>query len=238
MKHTCKKAAALGAAAAAAAAYSFLPSQAGKLNHRIRTKSGRIVSRSAGLSDRVLYLTFDDGPHPVYTARLLDLLGKYQIKAAFFVVAKTAGEHPDLIKRMAEEGHTIGLHSYEHRSAMVQTPGYTAMDFRKSIKTMERLSVRPSLYRPPWGHVNWFTLREIKRYGLKKVLWDVMAQDWEGDSDAQEMQYKLLKKAGPGSIICLHDGRGENHAPQRMIEALEKTIPIWLEEGYNFEALK
>lgn len=219
------------AAGLAAAGYSFLPSQCGKLNHRLkkRTKSN---------TEKVLYLTFDDGPHPIYTAKLLDILAAYEIKATFFVVGRSAEENPELIRRMITEGHTVGLHSYEHRSAMVQTPSYTRRDFEKSIRALKDLGVEPVLYRPPWGHVNWITLRMIRKFGLTKVLWDVMVQDWTADSSEILLQYKLLKRARACSIICLHDGRGRRGAPLRMLEALEKTIPVWLEEGYRFRKLQ
>lgn len=225
------------AAGLAAAGYSFLPSQGGKFSDRLKKKVVRAADRAAGGTEKVLYLTFDDGPHPVYTAKLLDVLMAYDIKATFFVVGKSAEEYPELIGRMRAEGHTVGLHSYEHKSAMLQTPAYTRSDFEKSINTLRKLGVEPVLYRPPWGHVNWVTLHMIKKYGLTKVLWDVMVQDWTADSSEVLLQYKLLKRSREGSIICLHDGRGRCSAPARMLEALEKTIPVWLEEGYQFKAL-
>ncbi len=220
-------------AALAAAGYSLLPSQGGKMSDRLKKR----VVRTADRTEKVLYLTFDDGPHPVYTAKLLDMLMDYDIKATFFVVGKFAEEYPELIGRMKAEGHTIGLHSYEHKSAMLQTPSYTRSDFEKSINVLRKLGIEPVLYRPPWGHVNWVTLHMIRKYGLRKVLWDVMVQDWAKDSSEVLLQYKLLKRSREGSVICLHDGRGRCSAPARMLEALEKTIPVWLEEGYQFKAL-
>ena len=139
---------------------------------------------------------------------------------------------------MKEEGHLIGLHSLEHKSAMVQTPMYTNREFKKSMKIMADLHVDVRYYRPPWGHVNLFTLMNLKKYNLKKVIWHVMAEDWEADTSDEEIQYKLLKRTGKGDVICLHDGRGKSpDAPERTIAALEKTIPIWLEEGYQFKLL-
>ena len=142
---------------------------------------------------------------------------------------------------MEQEGHTIGLHSLQHKSAMIQTPSYTRWDFAKSLEIMEDLGIAVQYYRPPWGHVNWFTLWQMNAYGLKKVLWDVMAEDWKEDTDIEKMQYILLKKAENGSIICLHDGRGDGpvqkEAPLRMIKTLEQTIPVWIEDGYQFKTI-
>lgn len=223
-----KQKASLAFAAAAVAGYSYIPSLCGKAKY----------FSMVGEKDKNLYLTFDDGPSAEYTGKLLDLLKEYDVKASFFVVARSAQAHPDLIKRMKEEGHLIGLHSLEHKSAMVQTPMYTNREFKKSMKIMADLHVDVRHYRPPWGHVNLFTLMNLKKYNLKKVIWHVMAEDWEADTSDEEIQYKLLKRTGKGDVICLHDGRGKSpDAPERTIAALEKTIPIWLEEGYQFKLL-
>lgn len=238
---------ALLAAGAAAASYSYLPSQLGKLNRKIERYAERSAEPLQG-TDLVLYLTFDDGPHPVYTVKLLNLLQKYNIKGSFFVVGKFAEENPDLVLRMTEEGHTVGLHSYYHKSAMIQGADEVRQDMKRCIAALADLGIRPKYYRPPWGHVNWFSLKEIKERGMKKVLWDVMAEDWEENADEETIQYKLLKRASSGDIICLHDRQADEDekdeteakrepSPLKMIAALEKTIPLWIEEGYRFEVL-
>lgn len=210
-----------------AAAYSYLPTVAGKLKYRTAPKE----------EEKKLYLTFDDGPSSSYTGELLELLKRYDVKASFFVVAESAARHPELIERMKAEGHLIGLHSLAHNSAMLQTPADTARDFEKSVNIMKALGVEPEYYRPPWGHVNLCTRKCLRDYKLKKELWHVMAQDWERDASEELIQYKLLKRTKRGSVICLHDGRGKDGAPGRMIGALQKTIPIWLEEGYRFHRI-
>lgn len=214
------------AAALAAAAYSFLPSQVGKWKYLT----------DQGERQKNIYLTFDDGPGP-HTGQLLDLLREYRIPAAFFVVGESAESYPELIIRMRDEGHLIGLHSLQHKSAMLQTPAQTRRDLEESLQILQKLGVNPRYYRPPWGHVNAETLRQLKKRGLTKVLWHVMAQDWLSDTTAEEIQYKLLKRTGRGDIICLHDGRGKNDAPARMLEALAATIPVWLAEGWQFRRL-
>lgn len=243
------------AAAAAAAGYSYLPSQAGKIRQSTKRRRREFHEAENSLNgEKVIYLTFDDGPHPIYTEKLLDVLSAYQIKGTFFVVGKYAEDHPELIARMQAEGHVIGLHSYSHTSAMVQTASKTREDFEKGINALKRCGVAPELYRPPWGHVNWFTLKQLRRSEMRLVLWDVMAEDWEADADEMRMQRKLLKRTGPGDIVCLHDRQADgflaeaetapyseihlNLPPIRMISALEKTIPLWLEQGYRFEVIR
>lgn len=183
---------------------------------------------------KFLSLTFDDGPDKKYTGELLDLLKKYNIKATFFVVAKFAEENYELIKRMEEEGHTIGLHSLEHKNALLNGPLYTNKEFEESLKIMNKINVNIKSFRPPWGHLNLLTIRNLKKFNLNLVLWDVIIGDWKADITSDEISRRLLSQSKNKSIICLHDGRGKNEAPKRTIEALEKTIPVWIEEGYKF----
>lgn len=183
---------------------------------------------------KFLSLTFDDGPDKKYTGELLDLLKKYNIKATFFVVAKFAEENYELIKRMEEEGHTIGLHSLEHKNALLNGPLYTNKEFEEGLKIMDKINVNIKSFRPPWGHLNLLTIRNLKKFNLNLVLWDVIIGDWKADITSDEISRRLLSQSKNKSIICLHDGRGKNEAPKRTIEALEKTIPVWIEEGYKF----
>lgn len=206
--------------------YSIMPTYLYKFQHKLIKKNK--------INKKVLYLTFDDGPDEKYTSHLLDLLKKYNVKATFFMVATFAKENPIIVNRVKEEGHLIGLHSLEHKNALFQSKSYTSYDFEQSVKIMKELGVNLKYYRPPWGHFNIFTNYEVKKHNLDKVLWDVMAQDWEGNATADDICDKLLRRSKNGSIICLHDGRGENDAPLRTIKALEKAIPIWKKEGYKF----
>lgn len=183
---------------------------------------------------KFLSLTFDDGPDKKYTGELLDLLKKYNIKATFFVVAKFAEENYELIKRMEEEGHTIGLHSLEHKNALLNGPLYTNKEFEESLKIMNKINVNIKSFRPPWGHLNLLTIRNLKKFNLNLVLWDVIIGDWKADITSDEISRRLLSQSKNKSIICLHDGRGKNEAARRTIEALEKTIPVWIKEGYKF----
>lgn len=188
--------------------------------------------------DKIKYkymcLTFDDGPDEKYTEQLLNLLKKYNIKATFFTVATFAKNNSNIIERMKSEGHTIGLHSLEHKNGLITSPVYTDKDFKDCLDIMKKLNVKVKFFRPPWGHLNLKTLSNLKKYNLKLVLWDVIIGDWKANITSDEIADRLLKEAKDKSIICLHDGRGENEAPLRTIQALEKTLPIWLKEGYKF----
>ncbi len=206
--------------------YSIVPTYIYKLQYKVNNRNKK--------DKKELYLTFDDGPEKNYTPLILNLLKKYDVKATFFVVASFAKNNPDIIKRMKKEGHCIGLHSYEHKNALIKSKHYTKYDFDESIKVMNDLNIDVKYYRPPWGHCNIFTNYEVRRHNLIKILWDVMAEDWEANTTSNIISEKLLKRSKNGSIICLHDGRGKNEAPSRTLQALEKVIPIWKEQGYKF----
>ena len=181
-----------------------------------------------------IMLTFDDGPDPIYTGQLLDLLERYEIKATFFTVGSFARSNPELIRRMSAAGHTVGIHSYTHKSAYLMSASGVRRDLDTSVSVLKRLGIHPRFYRPPWGHTTRALISSAKSRGLMPVYWNVMAQDWKRNISSDEIAMRLLKRTSDGSIVCLHDGRGKNHAPGRTIEALEKVLPRWIEEGYCF----
>ena len=99
------------------------------------------------------------------------------------------------------------------------------------------IGISPQYFRPPWGVVNWASLRQIRARHLRLVLWDVMAQDWKRSMTPDEIARRLRLRAYPGAVICLHDGRGNAGAPGRTIQALQTLLPQWLEQGFRFQTL-
>lgn len=189
-------------------------------------------------ADKQVMLTFDDGPEPRYTERLLEVLAKNHVHAVFFVVAKKAAEHPRTIRRILEGGHQVGLHALEHKSAWCKGWRCTKRDFEKSLSILDGLGCKVHYYRPPWGHFNLASLLYAKKHRLKIMLWTVMAQDWEQGSTSQRVLRRLLSRTKNGSVICLHDsgeGSGEKDgAPLATIDALSKFLPAMSMDGYEF----
>ncbi len=185
-----------------------------------------------------LVLTFDDGPDPVYTRNLLDVLKDENIKATFFVVAGNAALYPALISRMQAEGHSIALHSLHHRHALLCSYRYMKHDFSKSLEILRNMNCDIRFYRPPWGARNLLTPLLLKRHQLKLVLWDVMVGDWKSDFAPQELADRIQAKVFDGAILCLHDGcekyGGAKGAPFNTIDALKLVLPRLKEEGYQF----
>ena len=103
---------------------------------------------------------------------------------------------------------------------------------------MEKMGIDVKEYRPPWGHLNLMSLYCIRKMHLQLIFWDVMAQDWSAKETADSICNKILRRVFPGAVICLHDGRGENGAPGRTIEALKKAIPMLKAQGYEFRRIE
>lgn len=213
--------------------YGLLPSEGMKYLWKRRSRK----KWKDGRSEKRLYLTFDDGPSREYTGQLLDLLKRYGIRATFFVVGEFAGKNRELIKRMKEEGHLVGIHSICHANALFRGRRFIRRDLEQSMETMKEMGCNIRCYRPPWGHLNLWTLYYCKRWDLKLTFWDVMAHDWSAKETAGTIEKKLLKRVFPGAVICLHDGRGATGAPGRTIEALRSALPVLIGQGYSFERM-
>lgn len=187
-----------------------------------------------------LALTFDDGPHPRYTPQLLDLLKKHDAKATFFVLGSMAERYPDLIRRMHEEGHQVGIHNYTHKSNWILFPWSVRTDHvHRTADIVEKIiGVRPTYYRPPWGIINVFDLSLRKKYHI--ILWSVMVSDWrsKGPADVIRMRDQLLRECKGGSVVLLHDS-GETlgaqpEAPKYMLQALDEVLTRLKPQGMRF----
>lgn len=204
-------------------------------NYYCRNICGR-VTRSFS-SNNEIALTFDDGPDRLYTLRLLQLLKKENVKATFFMVADKIPENMDIVRKVIEDGHTIGVHSMRHRSAWLSFPWDTWMDFRRALKIFDSQGIPVKFFRPPWGTFNLFTLWFAMKNGLKTVFWNVEVKDWSGSTSVDDIEKNLMMEIKPGCIVDLHDSGGADGAPGRTISALENVIPELKASEYQFISL-
>lgn len=195
------------------------------------------ISRNARINQSI-YLTFDDGVDEKYTKEVLKVLKKNNVPATFFIVAGFAEKHPEIVQAIKADNHTIGLHSLSHKNEILQMPWDVKKDFSQSMSILKKLGISPKFFRPPWGHFSLSGIKEFKKLNLTPVLWNVIVGDWKSDISSREIADKLIKNTTMGDIICLHDGRGENEAPKRTVEALEIVIPIWKSRGFSFGTLE
>ncbi|MFC5452466.1 polysaccharide deacetylase family protein [Paenibacillus aestuarii] len=187
-----------------------------------------------GENSQEVAFTFDDGPNPVYTPLLLDLLRKYGVKATFFVLGEKAAAYPELIRRMQREGHLIGVHNYTHRMNILMPPWVVRQDVKRSADVIKSITgKRPHYYRPPWGIFSLPDLLLIKRYTF--TIWSVMSFDWRRDTAEKKLKDKLMRQLAytlnlkkEGAIVLLHDcgntWGADSEAPKYMLLALEKVL--------------
>lgn len=209
--------------------YAFLP---GLIS---RTFGFRVFKR--GRASRDISLTFDDGPDPKYTPLLLDLLARYNAKATFFVVGANAEKHPELLRRMSDEGHIIGIHNYVHKSNWIMRPKEVRRQIHRTSEIIrDATGETPIFYRPPWGIVNLF---DFSRLGyLQIILWSAMFGDWRARVGVERLTKRMLKKLRPGEVLLLHDCGttlgADQDAPAHMLQALECYMQAGREKGYRF----
>ncbi|EKN64779.1 polysaccharide deacetylase [Neobacillus bataviensis LMG 21833] len=191
--------------------------------------------RSKPASSNIAF-TFDDGPDPSYTPLLLDLLKEYRIKATFFVLGSKAEKYPELILRMHQEGHLIGLHNFVHTSNWLMFPWTIRRELAYSASIVGKITgVRPVYYRPPWGLLNLIDFFSLKPY--KIILWSVMVGDWKRKAGSETIRERLLKKIKKGDIILLHDSGdtpgADEDAPMNTINALKDVLGLLANKGYT-----
>jgi peptidoglycan-N-acetylglucosamine deacetylase len=203
----------------------------------IRKRNDRITRRVN--VPGAIALTFDDGPDPMYTGQLLDVLSKHGVKATFFVVGSKVEKYPELVERMKREGHTIGIHHYTHVSSWFLTPFQLKKQLEQSHMVIEQVTLeKPIYYRPPWGHFNVFTLWLSRDYEV--VLWSHIFQDWKVKNSGDLLE-RMKEADHDSSIFVLHDSGttfgADEKAPHYMIESLDAFLEDALKKQIRFTHL-
>ena len=201
-----------------------------------RRRSVRQLLRSMG--EREIILTFDDGPSPQYTPALLDVLRQNGVPAVFLVTAENARQNPALVRRMAAEGHLVGLHGLRHKNPWLWGlwPLNARRDVVEGAHVLRDLGIAPAFFRPAWGRLNPFTAYYARRAGLPLLFWDVMAEDWRTDATAFSIEQRLRARCGGKAVVCLHDAghHGRSACPAQTTAALCAFIPSRVRQGWRF----
>ena len=188
-------------------------------------------------SEKVIYLTFDAGYENGCTAKILDVLQKHQVKAAFFLVGNYIEKNADLVRRMVKEGHIVGNHTMHHydMSKLSDKASFTRelTDLEALYKTATGMDM-PKFYRPPQGIYSEENLRMAKELGYKTVFWSLAYVDWNNDSQPSHEQAfsKLLPRIHNGAVVLLHS------TSQTNAEILDELLTKWEEMGYTFGTLE
>ncbi len=182
-------------------------------------------------------LTFDDGPHPDYTPRLLDELHRFDIKATFFVVGKAVEQHPALMRRIVAEGHTVGSHTYTHSEPKYTSAAKLLDEVHRSLALIEDLtSQRPTLFRPPKGKLSLAKTLGLWKLRQTIVLWNQDPRDFRAALPAGILPWVASYRPTRGDIVLLHDTHPHcipaietlAHAVQQYGLGLFATVDEWL----------
>ena len=180
---------------------------------------------------KVIYLTFDDGPHEIATPFVLDQLKQYNAKASFFCIGKNVAAHPDIFARINEEGHTAGNHTYNHLNGWKTTDETYLADIAATAEL-----VPSNLFRPPYGRIKRSQLKKLRTANpkLQTVMWDVLSGDFDTNLTPDGCLAYVLYHTRPGSIVLFHDSA---KAWDRMQYALPRMLEHFSREGYMFRAI-
>ena len=177
---------------------------------------------------KIVYITFDDGPTPDVTEQILEVLDKYSVKASFFCCGQNADANPELLKKIADEGHTIGYHSYSHKDILKTK----SSDWLADVERKSALS-DVKLFRPPYGRILFRHYRSLKsRY--KFVFWDVMSYDYDVTRSPESIMSLLDKSVRDGSVVVFHD---KEKCKYNTLAVLPQFIELMKSKGYSFGVL-
>jgi peptidoglycan/xylan/chitin deacetylase (PgdA/CDA1 family) len=180
---------------------------------------------------RCIYLTFDDGPIPIVTPFVLNILKKYDAKATFFCIGDNVRKHPDVFEQVKNAGHAIGNHTYNHLRGW-KTEDQTYLDnFLQADKLLNT-----NLFRPPYGRIkrSQAKLLQEAKPGLELIMWSVLSGDFDLKLKPEKCLDNVLKNTRGGDIVLFHDSL---KAQERMEYALPRALEHWSREGYSFEVL-
>ncbi len=191
--------------------------------------------------EKVIYLTFDDGPHPEITAWVMDELKKHQIKATFFCVGENLKKHTETAKQLLTEGHQIGNHTMHH----IKGWKHKNNDYLRDIQSCEteirdiheQLDIKKAqsrLFRPPYGQIKPSQIKLLRTKGYEIIQWSDLSCDYDKRLDCEKSLSALVKNAKPGSIVVFHDSEKAEH---QLKQILPSYLEAMLAEGFTFETL-
>jgi peptidoglycan/xylan/chitin deacetylase (PgdA/CDA1 family) len=188
------------------------------------------AARPAG----VVYLTFDDGPTPAYTPRVLALLARHRARATFFVVGRNAATWPGLVRRELAAGHGVGNHTWSHRRLTGLRGGRLQAEVGAASAAIRRATGSgPRCLRPPYGTVDAASAYQVRALGLRLVLWDVDSNDWRRPG-AGVIAGRVLSRVRSGDVVLFHDGGGNR---EQTLAALDQVLSALSARGFRFSAL-
>jgi peptidoglycan/xylan/chitin deacetylase (PgdA/CDA1 family) len=180
-------------------------------------------------TEKILFLTFDDGPIPEVTPWVLDELIKYNAKATFFCIADNVCKYPEIYKQISAHGHQVGNHTFSHINGWESN---TKNYLKNTVKATNHIDSK--LFRPPHGKIKPSQAKALRKQGYKIIMWDVLSADFDQSIKPNQCLDNVLKNAGKGSIIVFHDSL---KAKDNLYDTLPKVLAYFSKQGYLFEKL-
>ncbi|WP_417612499.1 polysaccharide deacetylase family protein [Owenweeksia hongkongensis] len=179
--------------------------------------------------EKIVYITFDDGPTPEITEWVMEQLAKHQALGTFFLIGKNVVENPKIYQQLKDSGHSIGNHTLNHLNGWK----HTSSDYVNNVKVCQDLLHPTTLFRPPYGRIKRKQAQILnKAYNI--IMWDILSGDFDTSIDGERCYQNVVKHIQPGSIIVFHDSL---KAWPRLQIALPKTLEYLKEKGFRMEAL-
>ncbi len=195
-------------------------------------------------NDKVVYLTFDDGPTPEITEWTLKTLEQYKAKATFFCIGKNVESHPDIFSKITTAGHSVGNHTYNHlKGWTTRTKNYlldikqTQAAFNKQFINDNPQTSNPkfvNLFRPPYGQIRPKQVRQLSEIGYKIIMWNVLSIDWDPSVSKETCSNNVINNAVSGDIIVFHDSV---KASKNMQYALPRVLEYFSNKGFEFKRI-
>ncbi len=199
-----------------------------KVPNIIRRLTSNYIHWQIKTDEKALYYTFDDGPIPGLTPKILEILEKYSAKATFFMVGDNIGKHPEIYKQVVVAGHAIGNHSYNH------IKGWSNSNFTYYRNILKAAAMHQTkLLRPPYGQISHRQSKILaRRFNI--ILWTVLSGDYDKNTSPQKCLKNIINNAKSGSIIVMHDNL---KAEANVLFALEESLKYYSKLGYSFKNL-
>ena len=185
--------------------------------------------------EKIVYLTFDDGPTPEITEWTLNLLKQYNAKATFFCIGKNVEKHPEIFNKIVSEGHAIGNHTYNHLKGWKTSTNEYIDNVIETQKIFEsHQSSTTNLFRPPYGQIKPKQIKALSALGYKLIMWSVLSVDWDKVISKEKCVDNVISNTTSGSIVVFHDS---NKASVNMQHALPKVLDYFSKKGYVFKRI-
>jgi peptidoglycan/xylan/chitin deacetylase (PgdA/CDA1 family) len=184
-------------------------------------------------SQPTIYLTFDDGPHPIITPKILDILEQFNAKASFFFTGKNILQEPNLVKRIIKEGHAVGNHTYSHMDGWKTPPSSYLKEINQTQAILKQTGITQTIFRPPYGRIPPWMIKKIANH-YRIFMWTYMAGDFDQTINPYKVKNKLLEKVKSGDIIVFHD---TSKAYKNMRIILPELLKDLQEKGFIFDKI-